>query len=977
MAQRTRKKAIRIWAGCSAGVMILLIVLTVLTQFVMADVLSSLLGRDVAVYAEGVTPLYTTEYASKDEVYTAANKLNEQVCEEGFVLLKNERNALPLAGGSRISVFGKNSVNLAYGGSGSSGGDKSMAVDLYTSLEQAGFTVNPVLKRFYEDSNRSGKPRSANSSNLDDGNTVFYATGETPQNLYTEDVKASYANYSDAALVVFTRIGGEGFDLPRSMKGMEGARNDDDHYLQLDQDETDLLKAVCEENFGKVIVIINSGSAMELAFLTHPDYYAYQEKIDAAIWMGFPGASGSSALGRILNGEVNPSGRTVDTYAVNFKNSPIWRNFGDNLVSGSDSGDRYLGIGSENYYFVDYEESIYVGYRYYETRGADDPQWYAQEVVYPFGYGLSYTTFEWKLVDASAIANTVLEGVEDAKQLRVQVKNTGSVAGKDVVQLYGHAPYTEGGIEKSEVVLLDFVKTPLLQPGEECVVTLTFQPYLLASYDYLDKNENWENCYELEAGAYSLYVSKNAHDRAMAIPFTVSEDIIIASDLLTGNPVENRYTDVDLDSADYHLQTLLSRSDWEGTMPEAPTVEDRTVSEAYLEALQNTAHNNENADSYYDEEMPLFDQTSSELVLRDMLLNADGKTVRDEKGRYVAYDDPRWDELLSKLSLADMVKMCNMGAFKTNELPAIGKPTTNDTDGPTGFTNFMDRSGIYWKCCYYCAEVVMASTWNQDLMEQIGEMVGAEGLIGAAGRGNNLPYSGWYAPGVNIHRSPFGGRNFEYFSEDGVLNGKMAAAEIRGCSSKGVYCFVKHFALNEQETHRSSNGSGTWVTEQAMRELYLKPFEIAVKEGNTTAIMSSFNRIGTRWTGGDYRLCTQILRDEWGFEGMVITDFNTTSYMNLEQMAYAGGDLNLGNDMTLPDVISPRWCDADDAADVQILRNNVKNILFTVVNSNAMNASVDHYRPAWWKIAVYALDAVALLLIMGTGVHCFHKKKEE
>ena len=663
------------------------------------------------------------------------------------------------------------------------------------------------------------------------------------------------------------------------------------------------------------------------------------------------------------------SGRTVDTYAVNFKNSPVWQNFGDNLITGKDSGDRYLGLENENYYFVDYEENIYVGYRYYETHGADDPEWYAQEVVYPFGYGLSYTTFDWTL--ESAPENFVLSDVSDKMEVTVRVKNTGSVAGKDVVQLYGHAPYTPGSVEKSEVVLLDFAKTPLLLPGEECTLTLTCDPYYLASYDYTDKNENWDNCFELDAGDYALYVSKNAHDRVFEVPFTVEDDIIISEDPVTGNTIENRYTDLELDSSDYHLQTLLSREDWEGTMPEAPSVDDRTVDEEYLEALQNRDHNNEEADALFDLGLPATSQTDISLVLRDLLTDENGQNQR------VSYDDPRWDAILDKLSVEDMVKMCNMGAFKTNELPIIGKPATNDTDGPTGFTNFMDRSGIYWKCCYYCAEVVMASTWNQELMEDIGEMIGAEGLIGADGKGNNLPYSGWYAPGVNIHRSPFGGRDFEYFSEDGLFNGKMAAAEIRGCASKGVYCFVKHFALNEQETHRSSNGSGTWVTEQAMRELYLRPFEIAVKEGHTTAVMSSFNRIGTRWTGGDYRLLTQILRNEWGFQGMVITDFNTTSYMNLRQMAYAGGDLNLGNDMTLPDVIQPNWCDASDPVDMQILRQCVKNILYTVVNSNAMNISVAYYRPAWWKITIYVVDFVAVAVIVFTGIRCFRGKKEE
>lgn len=980
MKGKKKNSGVRIWAVVSSVLIVFLAVATLLTQVVMVDIISSLLGRDVAVYKDGTQALYTQTYADKAEVYAAANAMNQRVCEEGFVLLKNDDHALPLDSNSKISVFGKNSVNLAYGGSGSSGGDKSQAVDLYQSLEAAGFSVNPTLKAFYEDDKQSGDPRSENSNDLDTGDSVFYSTGETPQAMYTDVVKNSYMEYGDVALVVLTRIGGEGFDLPRSMTGVSGARNEDDHYLQLDQNETDLLEAVCGAGFGKVVVVINSGAAMELGFLENPDHYAYQEKIDSALWIGFPGATGTMALGRILNGEVNPSGRTVDTYAASFKNSPVWANFGDNLIPGSadGSGDRYLGTGADNYYFVDYEESIYVGYRYYETRGAADEAWYEREVIYPFGYGLSYTEFEWSVEDASEIENVSLSDADSQFTLRVRVKNIGNTAGKDVIQLYGHAPYYEGGIEKSEVVLLDFVKTEELRPGEDTVVELNFNPYYLASYDYRDANGNWDACYELDAGEYALYISRNAHDRALEIPFQIEEDIVIYEDPVTGNTVENRYTDVDLDSSDYHLQTLLSRADWEGTMPQPPGEADRTIDSTFLAALKSMEHNNPDADGYYNEEIPAFGNTSSSLTLHDLITyDGDGSVVRDGRGDIVSYDDERWNELISRLSVSELVNLCNMGAFKSNELKTIGKPLTNDTDGPTGFTNFMDQSGTYWDTCYYCAEVVMGSTWNQELMEELGAMVGSEGLIGADGKGNNLPYSGWYAPGVNIHRSPFGGRNFEYFSEDGVFNGKMAAAEIRGCASQGVYCFVKHFALNEQETHRSSNGSGTWVTEQAMREIYLKPFEIAVKEGGTTAIMSSFNRIGTRWTGGDHRLCTQILRNEWGFRGMVITDFNTTSYMNLKQMAYAGGDLNLGNDMTLPDVIQPNWCNQEDTADLAVLRNSVKNILYTVANSNAMNGEVDHYAPAWWKIAVIAVDCVALAGIVVWGILVCRKGKKE
>ena len=983
------KKGLIIWGSVSGAIIAVLLVITILVEFVMVDLISSVLGRDTAVFKDGIDPIYQVEYSSKQEVYKAANELNEEVCEEGFVLLKNEENALPLSGGEKISIFGKNSINIAYGGSGSSGGSHTNAKDLYVSLEEAGFEINPRLKAFYQDNSRSGAGRSENSSDLDTGDSVFYSTGETPQSMYDNEVKSSYAQYKDVALVVFTRIGGEGFDLPRSMQGVEGARLETDHYLQLDKNETELLQAVCSYGFGKVVVVINSGSPMELAFLEDSDYYAYQKDIDAAIWMGFPGDSGSMALGRILNGEVNPSGRTVDTYAADFKENPSWANFGDNLQYGEVSGDQYLGTGTDKYYYVDYEENIYVGYKYYETRGADDEEWYQDAVVYPFGYGLSYTTFEWEIEDASEIEDYDLtyDDIGSTFTISIKVTNTGDRDGKDVVELYGHAPYFDGEVEKSEVVLLDFAKTKEIKAGgsDYDIVELTFDPYYLASYDYKDANNNGDSCYELDASdgdnGYVLYISHNSHDKEFAIPFNVPEDIVIYDDPVTLNTVENRYTDVGVYSSDYHLNEdqLLSRSDW--TMPLAPTDAERNIAnyEGLLDALKDTSHNNTESDGYYELDKPTFGDTSDDIVLRDLIEFSDGKPVQNEDGSYASFDDERWDNILNKLNVTELKNMCNLGAFKSNALPSISKPLTNDTDGPAGFTNFMSTDGTYWDTCYYCSEVVMGATWNIQLIEELGQMVGNEGLVGADGKGNNLPYSGWYAPGVNIHRSPFGGRNFEYFSEDGIFTGKMAAAEIRGCRSKGVYCFVKHFALNEQETHRSSNGSCSWVTEQAMREIYLKPFEIAVKEGGATAIMSSFNRIGAKWTGGDYRLLTEILRNEWGFKGMVITDFNTTTYMNLEQMAYAGGDINLGNDLTLISALNPDWCNEDDIADLYILRNCAKNILYTVANSNALNGEVDHYNMAWWKVTVIAIDCVAVVGIAVWGffaVRAYKKSKK-
>lgn len=974
----------RVWMIVSAVLVVLLAVVTALTGTVFSSVISTVLGGRRAVYADGVEPIYTSDYNTKAATLDAANQLNQTICEEGFVLLKNENNALPIktskSGGSetpKISIFGKNSVNLAYGGTGSGGAMNSQLgdrIDLYAALEDAGYETNPTLKAFYEDTAASGPVRTV-SSDMDSGDTVVYSTAETPQTSYTQAVKDSYDEYSDAAIVVFTRQGGEGADFPRLMKGATGARNEDDHFLQLDQNETDLLATVCAE-FDKVIVVINSGTPMELAFLEDPDYYAYQDNIDAAIWIGYPGNTGTMALGRILNGSVNPSGKLPDTYAADFKQDPTWYNFGDNRITGNNNvkpavpgGDQYILNGDPQlYYFVDYEEGVYVGYRYYETRGeTDGEQWYDDAVVYPFGYGLSYTTFSWNVSDKSSIQGKSLDqasaDADTTYSITVDVTNTGSVAGKETVQLYGHAPYYEGGIEKPEVVLLDYAKTELIQPGETKSVTLTFDPYYLASYDYSDANGNTFKGYELDAGDYALYVSENAHDRSNAIPFDVTGGIRYENDPVTDYKVENRYTDQTEAkfNSDNQLSTVLSRSDWAGTMPDSPSDEEHNMTEELLKALQDTTTNNPT--DFSSMEMPWFDEDVT-VTFRDMVTSEDGVyAFGDDTDAmwepFVSYDDERWEDILDACSAADLINMYDNGNFKSEAIENIGKPLTNDTDGPAGFVNFMEEQGgvpegmrTYWGTCYYCCETVLAATWNKDMAFAYGEMIGNEGIWGADGRGNGMPYSGWYAPGVNIHRSPFGGRNPEYYSEDPLLSGKMGANVVMGAQSKGVYCFVKHFAVNEQETHRSIGGLATWLTEQSLREIYLRPFEIIVKEGGTRAMMSSFNRIGTRWTGGDYRLLTEILRNEWGFKGTVICDFNTVpQYMNSRQMAYAGGDINLA---TLPE----SWADESDTGDMIVLRQNAKNVFYTVMNSNAMNGEIVGYKMPIWQIIVIVLDCV-------------------
>lgn len=928
----------------------------------LGGLMDTLFGSQRPIYSDEVTSVYPTQKATnKAEAFANAQEVNLKLAEEGFVLLKNENAALPMNKGARISVFSKNSVNLSYGGSGSGGFDTSNNKDLYESLNDAGFVTNPTLKRFYE-SSQSGPVRTANSSDLDNGDNQKIATAETPQSKYTDAVKNSYADYSDAALVVITRIGGEGFDLPRYQGDSEGAVSPDSHYLELDQNEIDLLTAVTDGTFKRVVVVFNTPSSFEATFLKDSAYAAFADKIDAAVWIGFNGSNGITALGEILNGDVNPSGRLVDTWAADFTKNPSFVNFGTGCLP--DTTDKYDG---GMYYSVDYEEGIYVGYRYYETRGETDGEdWYNANVVYPFGYGLSYTTFDWTVGDASAseieLGTTIT--------VPVTVKNTGSVAGKDVVQLYASAPYTLGGIEKAHKVLVGFAKTKLLQPGESETVTVSFDPYSAASYDYRDANSNGFSGYELEAGEYTLYVSRNAHESEKAIALNLAADVQIGTDPTTDSEVVNRYTDSEnfLDS-DWQLDTMLSRADWEGTWLTPQTAQQHAGTDRLYEEIRSEEHNNPT--DFDSEEYPWFGEEPT-LTLRDLLPSAEAEGYEP----VVSYDDERWEELMMGCDEEEMIALINNGAYHTLAMENVGLPATIHGDGPSGFTCFMSKEQVNGTC-QYVSEPVMASTWNINLMNELGEAIGEEGTIGDKATGQ--PYSSIYAPGVNIHRSPFGGRCSEYFSEDPFISGMMGAAEVQGIQSRGVLPTVKHFVANEQETHRSIGGDLSWLSEQALREIYLKPFEYTVKLGETRGIMTSFNRIGTRWTGGDYRLLTEILRSEWGFNGLVICDFNTIpQYMIPRMMFYAGGSLDLATQQ------SAMWtdCDTSDAGDAIVLMRAVKDVMYALVNSNAMNAEVIGYNPPIWQeylhwinIGAFTLVGVWLVLAIVRTVRCNKRQK--
>lgn len=928
----------------------------------LGGLMDTLFGSQRPIYSDEVTSVYPTQKATnKAEAFANAQEVNLKLAEEGFVLLKNENAALPMNKGARISVFSKNSVNLSYGGSGSGGFDTSNNKNLYESLNDAGFVTNPTLKSFYE-SSQSGPVRTANSSDLDNGDNQKIATAETPQSKYTDAVKNSYADYSDAALVVITRIGGEGFDLPRYQGDSEGAVSPDSHYLELDQNEIDLLTAVTDGTFKRVVVVFNTPSSFEATFLKDSAYAAFADKIDAAVWIGFTGSNGITALGEILNGDVNPSGRLVDTWAADFTKNPSFVNFGTGCLP--DTTDKYDG---GMYYSVDYEEGIYVGYRYYETRGETDGEdWYNANVVYPFGYGLSYTTFDWTVGDASAseieLGTTIT--------VPVTVKNTGSVAGKEVVQLYASAPYTLGGIEKAHKVLVGFAKTKLLQPGESETVTVSFDPYSAASYDYRDANSNGFSGYELEAGEYTLYVSRNAHESEKAIALNLAADVQIGTDPTTDSEVVNRYTDSEnfLDS-DWQLDTMLSRADWEGTWPTPQTAQQHAGTDRLYEEIRSEEHNNPT--DFDSEEYPWFGEEPT-LTLRDLLPSAEAEGYEP----VVSYDDERWEELMMGCDEEEMIALINNGAYHTLAMESVGLPATIHGDGPSGFTCFMSKEQVNGTC-QYVSEPVMASTWNINLMNELGEAIGEEGTIGDKATGQ--PYSSIYAPGVNIHRSPFGGRCSEYFSEDPFISGMMGAAEVQGIQSRGVLPTVKHFVANEQETHRSIGGDLSWLSEQALREIYLKPFEYTVKLGETRGIMTSFNRIGTRWTGGDYRLLTEILRNEWGFNGLVICDFNTIpQYMIPRMMFYAGGSLDLATQQ------SAMWtdCDTSDAGDAIVLMRAVKDVMYALVNSNAMNAEVIGYNPPIWQeylhwinIGAFTLVGVWLVLAIVRTVRCNKRQK--
>ena len=900
--------------------------------------------------ADWDTEYYSADFDSIEDVDAAAKELVEEISGGGIVLAKNEGASLPLKAGASVTMLGRSAADPVFGGSGSGSVDTNSAVTARGGLENAGFQVNDEVFAAIE-AFAAENPRGYIEMDRPDIST--YYIGEMPVGDYQAQ-QATFADYSDAAVVYIGRPGGEGGDLARDMTGWDDNAVDGQHQLELNKDEKDLI-ALAKANFETVVVVVNASTTLEMGALQD------DPEVDAILLAGSPGATGLNALGKILSGDVNPSGRTSDLWAADFTADPTFVNFGEFVyenieasfpVSSIETATSNATITSDAP-FVNYAEGIYFGYRYYETAAAEGFINYDDAVVYPFGYGLSFTDFTWAVTDVAT------GDVDGSIAVTVEVTNTGSVAGKDVVELYYSAPYTPGGIEKAEVVLGDFAKTDVIEPGASESVTLELAVEDMASYDHLDAE-----AYVLEAGDYTLSVRTDSHTVAEGvepITYTVGSDIVYsgenhrASDLAE---VTNQFDDVSAEFATEPTEgkiLSMSRADFAGTFPTAPTADLFVADEAIQEAFK--AWDVDAVAAQFDGEMPTTG-AGTDLSLIDM--------------RGLAKDDPKWDELLDALSVDDMTGMLLNGAYQTAAIGSIGKPQTTEPDGPAGFSSFINSSinGVA-----YPSEFLIAQTWDVELGAAMGEMLGNEAMF--------KDINGWYAPAMNLHRSPFGGRNFEYYSEDPILSGAMATAVANGAATKGVYTTFKHFVLNEQEDNRVNNGPATWATEQTLREVYLKPFEMAIKgvsmdvqyvsdEDGTISettigaggIMSSFNRIGATWAGGSEALMTNVLRGEWGFEGFAISDFNLYPYMHPNQ------SISAGTDLTLTFQPSKSFADTTSAKAVSDIREATHNILFTVANSNAMNglapgATVDYTPPTWVYIQIIATVVIGLLVVAG------------
>ena len=908
----------------------------------------------------------------------------EEIADEGIVLLSN-RN-LPLSAG-KINVFGWASTNPVYGGTGSGTVNAATAVGVPEALKAAGFETNTELSDFY--TAYCGTRPAITINNGQD-----WTLPEPPISTYSDELLANAKAFSDTAVVFIARCGGEGADLPKDFSGIamlshdsattaddkpwEGSeyykgtkytrafyRNNGDYndfeagdsYLQLSKTEADLVDYVCN-NFTNVVIVYNGSNVFEL------DWVKNYPSISGVLLCPSAGLTGFSALGNIIAGNVNPSGKTVDTWVADVTQTPTYNNVGHyaytNVEDITSAAYDYVYNAfnmtnvDKEVSFVNVTEGIYMGYRFYETAWVESqlaaaeaaegetPAFvydYDSVVTYPFGYGESYTTFS-ETFDS-------MEEKDGTITATVTVTNTGSVAGKDVVELYDTPPYTNGGIEKSAVNLIAFAKTNELAPGASETVTLTVDVEDMASFDTYGTGY-----YKLEKGDYVISLRSDAHTVIDEKTWTLADDIVYDEsnlhdgDLQAATPVMSQ-----AEGLDYH--TYLSRANHFANLAEATAAP--TDYEIHTEVTLNgnfdvTALNNA------DDVMPTTGAKNN-VQLVDL--------------RGVDYDDAKWDLLLDELTVSEMVNLIAKGGWCTGAVESIGKFATIDSDGPAGITYALNDGATG---SGYCGEILVAMTWNVDLAARMADGIAREMV--------DMGVNGWYAPSMNMHRTVFGGRNFEYYSEDPVLSAAMAVSECEAVYPYGVYPYIKHFAFNEQETNR--NGAlCTWLTEQSAREIYLKPFEAVVKanagatNGETLAIMSSYVYVGSEWDGGYAPLLKTILREEWGFKGLVITDyFGDYGYMDADKAIRGGSDMMLVAAST-DNIVT----DQTSATSVIAMRDSVHDILYTVVNSNAYsdaNYAKTTATPAW-QITLRNVDialGVAFVLLQILAIALFLKKRK-
>lgn len=916
---KTKRKLVRSEAGIA-----ILLALVIVVNMICFGPMSSMIS------------LATGNGTIKEETSDEATELVENIAEEGIVLLKNEDNILPLSDSNKLNVFGWASTNPCYGGTGSGSlSDAYETVTLLQGLENAGFELNTELSDFYTDY-RADRPVVGMWEQ-------DWTLPEPTADSYGEDMMNNAKDFSDTALVVITRVGGEGADVPTNVSEVTYTDNsteykdfaDGEHYLQLTQTEKDMLELVCA-NFDDVVVVYNGANAMELGFLNE------YEQIKGALWCPGTGQSGFNALGSILNGEVNPSGKTSDTFVADLTNTPTWNNFGSFFYDNTEEFNmEQVGFTGEAETvapsFVNYVDGIYVGYRFWETAAAEGLINYDESVVYPFGYGLSYTTFTQAMGEITESDGTI--------SFDVTVTNTGDVAGKDVVEVYYNPPYTNGGIEKASANLVAFEKTQMLEPGASETVTISFKAEDMASYDYQNAK-----AYVLEAGDYEISINSDSHNVIDSQTYNVAETITYSGDNTRSTDQTEVTNQFDAAAGEEGQVTYLSRADGFANYDEATAA---PASLSMSDSHKSTFLNNGNYDpanyNNEDDEMPA---TGAD----------NGVALADLRG--VDYDDEQWDALLDQLTVSDMDQLIALGGYQTVALSSIDKVQTIDCDGPASINNNFTGTGSVG----FPSAVMIASTWNKDIATQFGQSIGK--------MADEMGVSGWYAPAMNIHRSAFGGRNFEYYSEDALLSGKIAAAAVQGAEEYGVYAYIKHYALNDQETNRNSMIC-TWSNEQAIREIYLRPFEIAVKEGGADAVMSSFNYIGTEWAGGCDALCNTVLRDEWGFQGMVLTDyFGVYGYMNSDQAIRNGTDIML----VAYDTETNHVKDQESATSVQAMRQACKNIMYTVVNSRAYDPENLETGLMTWQIAAIVIDVVfaaVIILLEVVTIRKFRKRAAE